>query len=106
NVRRRLISHEKMVRIQKYIEVLSLSAYIQFVGLSGSVSMENAEENDDIDLFIISEHNRMWTARLYCIIFALIMGIKRPRVIKNEGVAKDKACLNLFFDKADMKIPP
>ncbi|PIP63217.1 hypothetical protein COW97_03705, partial [Candidatus Roizmanbacteria bacterium CG22_combo_CG10-13_8_21_14_all_34_12] len=41
-------------RFRTYIKLISLFPQIKLVGLSGSISMMNAKEDDDIDLFIIT----------------------------------------------------
>jgi len=45
-------------KFKTYIKLLSLAPQIKLVGLSGSISMMNATENDDIDLFIITAKSR------------------------------------------------
>lgn len=89
-------------RIKLYLRLLSLLPQIRFVGLSGSLAWEAVDKDDDIDLFIITKRKRLWTARFLAVIFAVLFGIKRKRGVKK---AKDKVCLNLFFDEANLKIP-
>ena len=98
----RALSKEKTQRAQTYLSSLERVPVIQFIGLSGSLAMDSAKENDDIDLFIISADRRMWTARFFSIILAYIMGLKRRRGTRSD---KDKVCLNLFFDGRDVSIP-
>lgn len=99
---REAISQSKRDKVKSYLRWLEKSDTILFVGISGSVSMMNAADQDDIDLFIITRKNRLWTARLYAVIVALVMGIKRKRNVK---IAKDSACLNLFFDEQELQVP-
>src|SRR3990167_4476465 len=48
------ISKKKLnnLRFRSYLKLISMFPQIQLVGLSGSAAMNNAKENDDIDLFI------------------------------------------------------
>ena len=85
-----------------YISLLSLAPQIKLIGLSGSISMMNAGMNDDIDLFIITERNRLFTGRLISLILAQLLGLRRSRGIGNNN---NKICLNLFFDEKGMKVP-
>ena len=62
-----------------YIKLLSIFPQIRLVGLSGSISMFNAQKNDDIDLFIITAKNRLFTARFIALFFAQILGLRRER---------------------------
>jgi hypothetical protein len=89
-------------RFKLYIQILSLLPWIEFVGISGSISMMNAKPGDDIDLFVVSSPYRMWTARLVSILFAEALGFRRRRHDKNM---RGKVCLNLFFDGCDVEIP-
>ena len=69
--------------------------YIRAIGLSGSVSKNFADENSDIDYFLITEANRLWIARTLLLIFR-----KNP-FLKN----RDKYyCMNYFVDEEDLVI--
>ena len=72
------------------------------MGLSGSISMMNADLDDDIDLFIITQKERLFTGRFLATIFAYIMGLKRKL---GQHKAPNKVCLNLFFDEKNLKVP-
>lgn len=97
-----LLSQSKLSKIHLYIRVLSFVPQVKLVGVSGSIAMMNAQKNDDIDLFIISSIGKMWTARFIATCLALGMGLKRKRGVT---YARDKVCLNLFFDVTDLTIP-
>src|SRR3990167_2029697 len=98
------ISQKKLnnLRFRAYLKLISMFPQIQLIGLSGSAAMNNAKENDDIDLFIIASVTRIWTTRLICLIIATFFGFKRSRLEKNVS---NKVCLNLFFDKKNIEIP-
>ena len=75
----------------------------------------NAKEDDDIDLFIITAKNRLFTGRLITLILAQLFGLRRNRETResfnNEtmkqlnNVFRNKVCLNLFFDESNLKVP-
>ncbi len=102
-------SRKKIKKIQLFLKILSLFPQIQLVGLSGTVAMMNADEKDDIDLFIITAKNRLFTGRFIAILLAIILGLKRqredPRFTFHVLRHKDKVCLNLFFDESDLHVP-
>jgi len=77
----RQISKRKLnsIRFRAYIKLLNLFSQIKLVGLSGSISMMNAGEVDDIDLFIITAKNRLFTGRLIALLSAQILGLRRGR---------------------------
>jgi hypothetical protein len=64
--------------------------------------MDNANWNDDLDLFIVTKRGRIWTTRLLCILIAEILRVRRQR---REAHTQDKVCLNLFMDGSQMKVP-
>lgn len=100
--RRWLISNDKINKTKKYIKILAKFPQVKLIGLSGSVAMMNAEKDHDVDLFIITAKNRLWTARFIAILTAQLINLRR-----RQGVTKaqDKICLNLFFDQSELKIP-
>ncbi|MFA6532371.1 MAG: hypothetical protein WCT22_00040 [Patescibacteria group bacterium] len=89
-------------RYKAYIQLLSLFPQIKLAGLSGSISMMNAEENDDVDLFIITAKNRLFTGRLITLVIAQLFGLRRSRKTQSSN---NKICLNLFFDESNLKVP-
>jgi len=95
-------SVKKLKKIECYLKILSKLPQIKLIGLSGTMGMMNAKAQDDIDLFIITTKNRLWTGRLIALFLAQVYGLRRTRKMKK---AKDKVCLNLFFDKQDLKVP-
>ena len=95
-------SKNKLRKIRLYIKLLAKFPQIKLIGLSGTVAMMNAKKNDDIDLFIITSKDRLWTGRFIAVILTQILGLKRKRGAKK---AKDKICLNLFFDESKLLVP-
>jgi predicted nucleotidyltransferase len=88
----------KAVRIFKYLP------FIKLVAVCNSLGMNNATEESDIDLFIITEANRIWLARLLLVAVIFILGLRPPK-----EKAKDKICLSYYIttehlDLADTRI--
>ena len=69
--------------------------YVRAIGLSGSVSKNFADENSDIDYFLITKANRLWIARTLLVIFR-----KNP-FLKNR---EKYYCMNYFVDEEDLVI--
>lgn len=101
-LKRSSIAQEKQKIAEKFIRVLRLFPTLKMVGISGSLAMRNTKQEDDIDLFIITEQNRLWTGRIIAVVISILMHLKRPR---NVTTAKNKVCLNLFFDLQHLGIP-
>lgn len=68
---------------------------IQFIFLSGSISKGYVDSNGDIDYFIISRKNRVWTTKFY---FAVLIRIYK--FFKAEKLL----CVNYIVDTDTMKI--
>jgi len=114
-------------RFKTYIKLLRFFPQIKLVGLSGSISMLNAKDEDDIDLFIITSENRLFTGRLIALILAQLLGLRRIRSTKAQNtvsrpphpkgaqaidskqvsslLSRNKICLNLFFDESRLNVP-
>jgi hypothetical protein len=88
--------------LDRFQRVQERIPWIQFAGISGSLAMSNTKQSDDIDLFIITQHQRLWTGRIATTVMTQLMGMKRHRLAKT---APDRICLNLFFDRTDLQIP-
>ena len=101
-VQRYKFTQSKIALTKRYIYIISLLPVVKLVGFSGSVAMNNADLPDDIDLFIVTEKNRMWITRLTCLVFAQLLGLRRKR---GQLEASNKVCLNLFFDERDLVVP-
>jgi D-beta-D-heptose 7-phosphate kinase/D-beta-D-heptose 1-phosphate adenosyltransferase len=62
--------------------------------------MDNADEESDIDLMIITQRGTLWTTRLISLLTLRIFGFDVRRFgQKNE---KDKLCLNIWLDETSL----
>ena len=66
------------------------------VGITGALSMNNTHKEDDIDLFVITRRNRLWTARLCLTALAEVLYQRRR---PGDVVVGNKLCLNMFLDE-------
>jgi hypothetical protein len=69
--------------------------YVRGIGISGSVSKNYADEDADIDYFIITKSNRLWIARTLLHLFKKIPLVKH----RNQHY-----CMNYFIDEAELVI--
>lgn len=83
----------------KIAKVLKFLPLIKLLGISGSVSMKNADKNDDIDLFIISTSGSVWLTRLITVCILKLLGVYRKR---NEIDVSNKFCLNMIIDEKNL----
>jgi hypothetical protein len=77
----------------RYLQILSKMPWIKYIGLTGANSFESCNEEDDIDLFIITSSNRLWLCYLTIVLFSKIV---RKREI---------LCVNYLIDEDNLEIP-
>lgn len=76
---------------------------ILFLGITGSVSANNAKKNDDIDLIIITKKNCLWITRLKLRWFVYKNKIAHRKLAQKEK--RNQFCFNLWLDEKALKIP-
>lgn len=97
---RRRVSAKKMQIARDVARVLSLIPSIKLVATTGSLAMENANDESDIDLMIVTSKGMLWTTRLlvYFSLLASRFSLRRPK----DKFQKDKLCLNIWLDERDL----
>lgn len=91
--------------------LFSLFPQIQMVALCNSRAMGGADENSDIDLFIIAKKRNLWIARFIVTAIASVFGVRRrnthwlekwnPEYIKRT---KNRFCLSFFITEDAMSL--
>lgn len=97
--RRLLLSKQKIAGAKKIISYFSFIPTLLVVGISGNVSMYNAEKEDDIDLFIITKKNTLWITRLLMLIVLQFLGKRRTRNAKDT---EDMICINMLITEESL----
>jgi hypothetical protein len=99
-VQRRIKGNKKagelMLTAEKVCNVLIKFPYVRGVGISGSLSKNFADEDSDIDLFIITAKNRLWIAR------TLMHMLKKLAYVAGK---QHYFCLNYYIDEQNLQIP-
>lgn len=98
-IKKESINRLKIKKANKIINILRFIPTVNFIGLSGSLSMQNSELNDDIDIFVICQSSLVWITRLLLVI---ILSLLRAYRNKNDKDFKDKICLNLIIGENNM----
>lgn len=123
---RLLISTQKLIRAEKFAHILSIVPTIKLIALTGSLAMNNAKKNDDIDLMIVTKQGTLWLTRLFVVplirlFFKSRYPVSHPRVFHSltpfhprgshsatSGVVlntTDSVCLNLWLDTSALNLP-
>ena len=91
-------SGRKVEIAKKSASILSWFPNIKGVFVTGSLAMNNAKEEGDIDLMIITKENCLWITRLfvYFVLKIINFAVRKP----NDTNQKDKLCLNIWLDES------
>jgi hypothetical protein len=79
----------------KVSDLLISFPYVRGIAISGSLSKNFADEDSDIDLFIITAKNRLWIAR------TLMHAFKKLTYLVNK---QDYFCMNYYIDEQELEI--
>lgn len=102
--------HQNSIKIRSSIKkLLSFCikiSWIKAIGITGSVAVNSASSNDDLDLIVVTADNRLWISRFILLIFSLIIGKKVIYWKRNllNGI-KDEWCFNLWMEEGTLSIP-
>lgn len=98
-VQRRIKGNKKagelMQTAEKVCNALIKFPYVRGIGISGSLSKNFADEESDIDLFIITAKNRLWIAR------TLMHALKKLAYIAGK---QHYFCMNYYIDEQTLLI--
>jgi hypothetical protein len=91
---------EAFDELDKVIFYLQKIPFIKFIGVTGSLSSYFYNKDEDIDLFIICEDNRVWLTRFFNVIILKILNVyvnnKNPLI---------KICPNIYISESTLSWP-
>lgn len=91
-------SQDLMEEARSAVNVLKYVPWIKMAAVTGAVACYNASKDDDIDIFIITEKNRLWISRFFVFLLLKIAG-----KYAQGGEHNRKLCCNLFADETALK---
>lgn len=94
-----LVADKKYKKLKRIITVLQFVPFIRFVGACNTMHILDFKESSDLDVFIIVEKGRMWTARLLTTIVVGVLGQWR-----HGSHIKDKVCLSFYVTTAALDL--
>src|SRR3989344_6317120 len=92
-------SQAKLRKAAFFAGLLRIIPSVKLVAISGALAMKNSRKDDDIDLVIVTQKNKLWTARFLANL--LLLPFKRDPAGQKIS---DRACLNMFLDESDLSI--
>lgn len=96
------IAQAKYKKAVKISRVLSLIPGLKMMAVCNSLSFNQAKSDSDIDLFIITAKNRIWTVRFFSLLLLELLRL-RPAFNKT-GDSKDKICLSFFISEDNLDL--
>jgi hypothetical protein len=90
------IATHKLTQARHIIRFISFFPTILFVGLTGSLSVNNGRSDDDVDLFIVTRPHTLWITRMLVSTMLLISGSLRTTLM--PGRTRDTICANIWLD--------
>ncbi|OIO15742.1 hypothetical protein COV53_06925 [Candidatus Gottesmanbacteria bacterium CG11_big_fil_rev_8_21_14_0_20_37_11] len=100
--RRKIYSEEKITILKNLLKNLRHVKTIKMVGVTGSLAVDNADKEDDIDILIVTSQGLLWWTRLITTLITEITGKRRH---PNDIDLKGKFCLNMFIDTNNLSVP-
>ena len=95
------IVEQKLVRARMIANQLARTPFVRLLAVGNSVAMGTATELSDIDFFVVTAANRLWTARFFLLIKAKWLGLtKRP------GKLADQADFGFWVDETALDLSP
>jgi len=83
----------------KYLKYLRFIPFLNMVSVCNSLSFGTVNKNSDIDLFIVTEKNRLFITRTLLLILFHILGVRR-----HGNKIKNRICLSFFVDESNSNL--
>ena len=93
-VRKTTIADKKLRRARRIATVVSRLPFVRAIFVCNTVAFGTAEEGSDIDFFIVTAPGRIWTARFFVIMVAVLCGWRPSR-----NHVRNQACFSFFVDE-------
>ncbi len=99
------LTQKKLTHLHSVLPYLSLLPTIKFIALTGSLAMDNAKPNDDIDIMIVTSTNTLWLTRPLVFLLLKALRLRRPITATQTHQVNNKICDNLWLDQSALKVP-
>jgi hypothetical protein len=93
-LRREALSRDLLDRDRHILSLMSNMPFVRMVALSGSLAHLNAEGAADLDLFVITAPNRVWSVTVATLVIAKLLGWRK------------RVCMNYVVSERAMRVEP
>lgn len=98
---RQKYSKRKWKEVDEFVYFVSKIPWVKAIVITGSLAVDNAKVNDDVDFMIITQEKRLWLARVLLAAYAFLKGRRRSW----QREEPNSWCLNLWLDESSLKLP-
>lgn len=93
-LKRHAIAQDKWKIVKRCAPYLAAVPFVRALAGSGSLAVDNTKHSSDLDVFVIVQEGRIWTARLFLLLVSALLGRRR---VYGEAHAPDMLCLNHYI---------
>lgn len=86
-------------RAKRKSKIFKYIPFLKFVAVCNYLPLGIAEESSDIDLFIISENQKIFTVRMFMTLITHFFGMRR-----HSDKIKGRFCLSFYLDEGNMDL--
>jgi len=101
--KRKKIALKKRSDARRFADFAQKIPFIKAIIITGSLSTNNTDFNDDIDWLIITTKRRLWIVRPLVLLISILFGKRRQ---KNGGHKDNSWCFNMFLEEGSLALPP
>lgn len=98
---RKFLAEKFWTRTRQYSQYIVNVPFVEMVAICNNLSYDNPSETSDIDLFIVIQKGRMWTARLFITLILQFFGVRRY----GDKIA-GRFCLSFFVTPEKLNMEP
>ncbi len=98
---RALIAKRLWKRVNRFRKIFALVPYLELIAVCNNLAYSNTKLDSDIDLFIVTRSERMFTARLFLTFWLQLLGVRRHG--KKIG---GRFCLSFFTTGDNLDFTP
>jgi hypothetical protein len=101
---RQAIAQAKWAAAQRPIHWIARLPFVRMVAVTGSLAVNNVEEKDDVDLFIVTAAQRLWLCRAFVILVVRLAARRGVVICPNYFLAETHLALQQqgFFDAREL----
>lgn len=94
-------SSASWLKVKKYAWLFRLVPFIRMVAVCNTLAFDAGKKDSDIDLFIVTARNRMFTTRLFLTFLCHIFGVRR-----HGDKISNRFCLSFFVSEENLDLSP